>query len=195
MSPAASLRLFFAAPLADELRATATHLQRELAGHTGKLRVKWVEAQNLHVTLKFVGDAPAARLAEFVAAAEAVARDTAPFSVQYRGVGCFARRGVPGPIWLGMSEGAGELGALAARLDGALVAVGLTEAERRPFAAHLTLGRVKDGRDGEELMAAIRRLDAKPIGEQMMQGFSLISSELTHSGPIHTERAVVKLGG
>lgn len=196
MSPEApQLRLFFAVPLIEGLRERVLELQREMGRWCRDVRVKWVEPENLHLTLKFVGDAPAARLGEFVAAAEQVARDATPCKLDYHGVGCFASRGRPRTIWLGLRRELPELGALATALDAALARAGLAEPERRPFHGHLTLGRVRDGGGGANLLAHIRRLADAPVGVQPLDSFALISSDLTSRGPIYTERAWFGLGG
>ena len=157
--------------------------------------MKWVEAENLHMTLKFVGDAPAERLEEFLTVAESVAENARSFTIEYQGVGCFSGRGrCPRTIWLGLAREAPELAALAGSLDAALADANLAEREKRPFTAHLTRGRVKDRRGGEALLAAARRLANAPVGVQTVDGFTLISSELTAAGPIYTNRGDWTLG-
>ena len=190
---AANLRLFFAVPLAEELRDRAVELQRELSRSARDARVKWVERENLHLTLKFVGDTPAGRLDELIAIARQVAGEAKSCELHYRGVGFFAGRGLPRTIWLGLAHEAPELTALAKALDEALARAGLAEGARRPFRGHLTLGRVKDARGSKGLVRAIGELAEAPVGTQRMRDFTLISSELTGTGPIYTERAVFGL--
>jgi len=190
-----SLRLFFAAPLAEELRGRVVRLQQELAREARGLRVKWVEPENLHLTLKFVGDAPAGRVDELLAVARQVARDAAPCEIDYCTVGCFASRGCPRTIWLGAEPEPPELATLATGLEEALARAGLAEPERRPFRAHLTLGRVKDRRGGGALLEEVRRLAHTPVGAQRLDDFVLLSSELTGAGPIYTEQGRVDLAG
>ncbi len=141
------------------------------------------------MTLKFVGDTPAERLDEFVVVAEGVAEDAHPCTIEYKGIGCFSSRGrCPRTIWMGLAREAPELAALAGSLDAALANAGLAKSEKRPFIAHLTLGRVKDRRGGEALLTAARKLANAPVGVQTVDGFTLISSELTAAGPIYTEQ-------
>ncbi len=189
------LRLFFGVPLAEPLRERAVALQRQLAAAAGPVRVKWVEAENLHLTLKFVGDAPAARLPEFIAAAQRVAQQAQPGALHYHGVGCFANRGVPRTIWIGLRGTTAQLAALAQALDQALAQAGLAAAEQRRFHAHVTLGRVRAGPGAGRLLQAIEALNDVQVGTQPLEGFALLSSELTSSGPIYTEQARFTLGG
>ncbi|HUS80570.1 MAG TPA: RNA 2',3'-cyclic phosphodiesterase [Armatimonadota bacterium] len=190
-----SLRLFFAIPLAEELRDAATELQRRLSEARGDVRVKWVERPNLHMTLKFMGDTPAERLDEVQAIAGAVGAGCRPCEVEYRGVGCFASRGCPRTIWLGAARQCPELAELARSLEDALAQAGLAEPEGRAFQVHATLGRVRDSRGGGRLMDEIRALADAPVGSQRIEDFVLISSELTGRGPIYTERGRFRLGG
>jgi len=190
------LRLFCGVPLADEaLRDAACGLQDALreACRRGP-RVKWVERPNLHLTLKFIGDTPAARLGEVIAIAEQAAAECAPAELDLRGVGCFPPRGAPRTIWLGVHEECPELAELARGLDRRLVAAGLSEPDRRPFAVHFTLGRVKDTGGGRELREAIERLCNEPVGTMTADRFVLYSSDLTPQGPVYTDRGEFELG-
>lgn len=189
-----NLRLFFAVPLAEDLRDAACGLQDvlEIACERGP-RVKWVERENLHLTLKFVGDTPVEDTQRLAEVAAAVASECSAASLQVGGVGCFPPRGVPRVIWVGLAEESPELGGLAGRLDGALQAAGLSTPDRNRFSAHFTLGRVKQGRGCAPLSEAIAGLGEEPVGQMMVHRFSLMSSELTPQGPIYAERACFDL--
>ena len=192
---AEKLRLFFAVPLADDLRDVAVQLQEAVAKSAGhEARVRWVERENLHLTLKFVGDTAEEDVEKLVQIAEKVAASCSGTSLQVSGVGCFPARGAPRVIWAGVFRDSPELNELAARLDKALQDAGLAEADRNPFATHFTLGRVKDRQCGE-LSSAVRRLGEEPVGEMKVDHFVLMSSELTPQGPIYSEQARFELSG
>ncbi|MEA3400016.1 MAG: RNA 2',3'-cyclic phosphodiesterase [Armatimonadota bacterium] len=183
------LRLFFAVPLAEALRDSACALRDELAGACRRRpRIKWVERPNLHMTLKFLGDTRAGELQRVCRIAERAAEGVGPMSLEVCGVGCFPPRGAPRIIWLGVSRECPELTRLATRLDEALQEAGLAEADRHPFTAHFTVGRVKDRRGGRALRDAIERLSEAPVGCMDVDHFVLISSDLTPQGPVYTER-------
>jgi len=186
------LRLFFAIPLAEELRDRAVELQRELDRAGAK--VKWVARPNLHMTLKFIGEVAADRLRDFCGVAAQVAASARGCELTVGGVGCFRSRGTPRTIWLGAQGDTPALAELAASLDAALAQAGLAEPERREFVAHFTLGRVKSGRKARELLAAIDALAAAPVGPMAVDRFVLMSSELTPEGPAYTEEATFGLG-
>lgn len=181
------VRLFFALPLAEELRDRACELQRELAA-VGT-RVKWVERPNLHMTLKFIGEVPTERVEAYCEKAGQVVAGAKRCDITVRGVGCFQSRGAPRTIWLGTEGETPELAELAAALDEALAQAGLGERERRPFVAHFTLGRVRGRQRAGELLAAIEKLADAVVGQMPVESFVLMRSELTPSGPIYTEQA------
>lgn len=188
------LRLFFAVPLDEALRDRACALQEQLAHAARGVRVKFVERANLHMTLKFLGDTPVAALPDICRVADEVAAGCSPLTLEVGGVGCFPPRGAPRTLWLGLAQEYPGLTALAQRLDRALAEAGLAEPETRPFAAHFTLGRVKD-RAGGQLRAAIERLAQEPVGAMNVDHFALLSSDLTPQGPVYTERRSFRLGG
>ena len=176
-------------PLPDALRE---RLGREI----GRLRdaardVAWVAEANLHVTLKFIGDVDEARVPGLVAAMRGAASQTAAFDVAVRGLGCFPDAGRPRVIWAGL-EGAGGLAALAARVDAALAALGIPR-ESRPFAAHVTLGRVRGPRANPALAGALA--GRGDFGRLPVTSLSVMRSDLHPGGARYTELARVSLAG
>jgi len=189
-----ALRLFFGIPLDEPLRDAACELQEALQrACRGGSRVKWVERPNLHLTLKFVGDTPAGKLDEIIEIAGEAAAECSPSQIDLRGVGCFPPRGAPRTIWMGLREECPALTELAYALGRRLVEAELAEAERHPFTAHFTLGRVKDPGGGRDLREAIEQLAEEPVGQMDVNRFCLFSSDLTPQGPVYTERAEFEL--
>lgn len=138
------MRLFVAIDLDEAARAAAAGTTHALAtGLTmpgAPVPVRWVQPEQLHVTLRFLGEVSEGR-AESVRRALSVPWKTGAFSASLAGLGQFPFSGAPRVIWLGMEEGREQMGALKHELDHRLVSVGF-EAETRPFRAHLTVGRV-----------------------------------------------------
>lgn len=185
------VRAFVAVPLPQEVRERALAVQERL--RTGG--VKWVEPQNLHITLRFLGYAEPSRLDAVAASLAAILRAERAFRVVLSGVDAFPNRRRPQTIWIGVGEGARELDALAAIVERVARDTGF-EAERRPFRAHLTLGRVKAERPPEELVRALERepLHAE-IGTMAAQEVVLMRSDLRRDGPIYTPLATFLLCG
>lgn len=148
-------------------------------------------AGNLHVTLKFLGPIDETRVPAIADALGSAASRTAPFDVAVRGLGAFPNASRPRVVWAGLEE-AGALGALAGQVNGALAALGLPR-ESRPFATHVTLGRVREPRRNRALAAAL----ARPVdfGRLPVTRVSLMRSDLHPGGARYTELAGVLLAG
>jgi len=154
VDPPDVLRLFYAVPVPAEARTKVADLiDRVQAGvGDGTARIRWVRVDGLHLTLRFLGPTPARLRPALEVAADTVASAAAPFEVALSEGGAFPSVSRPRSLWVGVSEGADELTALADGLSRLSREVGL-ELETRPFAAHLTLGRT----DGVRLGPAAAR--------------------------------------
>lgn len=148
-------------------------------------------AGNLHVTLKFLGQIDDARVPAIADAIGSAASRTAPFDVAVRGLGAFPNASRPRVVWAGLG-GARALGAVADEVDGALAALGLPR-ESRPFAAHVTLGRVREPRRNPALAEALAR--PADFGRLPVTRVSLMRSDLHPGGARYTELAGVLLAG
>ena len=139
------MRLFVAIDLDEVAKAAAagsTHaLATGLATAGAPVPVRWVQPEQLHFTLRFLGEASEGQ-GESVRRALSVPWKTGAFSASLAGLDLFPFSGAPRVIWLGMDEGREQMSALKHELDHRLATVGF-ESDTRPFRAHLTLGRVK----------------------------------------------------
>jgi 2'-5' RNA ligase len=140
--------LFVGIDVGDEVRAAALASRRVIEDRLSRIyegppRMLWTAPEGLHVTLRFFGEQPDAR-------ADALVGDAAkpyplkPFLVKWRGLGAFPSPRRPQVLWLGVTAGAAELGALEAAVARRFAATGAADgAAPRPFHPHVTLGRVK----------------------------------------------------
>jgi 2'-5' RNA ligase len=137
-------RLFVAVPLPEDAAEAVRSVVDEVRAEplpTGARDVRWVRLDGVHLTLRFLGPTPEDRVEPTAAAVRKVAAGAAgPVTLQLGGAGTFPPHGRPRALWLGIVEGAEELGDLATRLDAALVTAGWPSGQR-PFRAHLTLAR------------------------------------------------------
>jgi 2'-5' RNA ligase len=140
MTTRSFLAVFPPPPVVARVAAAVDALRRQGDG------VGWVRPENIHYTLRFLGDLDAAGLAAAGRAGATAARAIAPFRITLGGTGTFPNGKRPRVLWLGAREGAAELSSLAAALEEALAFEGLGRADK-PFAPHLTLGRVRDAGD------------------------------------------------
>jgi 2'-5' RNA ligase len=176
------MRLFVAVTLPEELKSRLAALQEQL--RPAQADVSWVRPANLHATLKFLGEVEPKRVDRLRPALAEAARGVAPFRIRLGGVGTFGRP--PRVVWAGVGDGAGPLAGLAERVEAALGLVGFPK-ERRGFSAHLTLGRVRSGKNLERLLQAIADVPPGDVGETAVDAIVLMRSELNPAGSIYTE--------
>jgi len=176
------MRLFVAVNLPEEVRGRLAAAQERL--RAARAQVSWVRPDNMHLTLKFLGETAPDRLDSIRAALAEVARRSLPFEAALGGVGSFGGR-VPRVVWAGVTDGATRLAELAGRVDGALAGIGFPR-ESRPFAPHLTLGRVRAPERAVVLAAALRAEGQGAFGRFRPEAFCLMESRLDPQGSIYT---------
>ena len=169
------IRLFTALTLPDDLRPRLAALGSGIDG------ARWVEPDNLHITLRFIGE-----VSEPVAEDVAGALDTVftpPFDVCLNGAGQFASRGRARAVWVGVDKSP-ELSALHDKIDQALIRAGLPP-EGRKYTPHVTIGRLKDARPNRVLgwLEANGAFFAPPF---RAQEFVLYESRLGRNGPSYS---------
>lgn len=133
------MRLFLAIDLPAAERTRLARVIARLA--QSELPVRWAEPESLHITLKFLGETPEARVDEIAAASARAASGCDPFDVVMAGVGAFPSLHRPGVFWIGIEKSA-RLLHLRQRIEAELSELGF-EREAKPFSPHLTIGRVR----------------------------------------------------
>ena len=181
-----SLRLFFAVPIDDAARAAVLDIREVVRRGSGRTQVKWVEAENLHLSLKFLGDTPSDLVPRMTDVACEVAGRHPAFPFLLRGVGAFPNAQAPRVIWIGLAAGRDPLAALADDLDAALEYAAVARRETRPFEAHLTLGRVKLPEHNDALARTIAGANELEAGRVQCNHFLLMRSELSRRGPTYS---------
>jgi 2'-5' RNA ligase len=181
-----SLRTFVALELKDQgVKRKIAELQRAVLA-TGA-QAKAVEQENLHLTLKFIGDLPEASAEPVIGSLRTIVMP--PFTAHFKGLGVFPSSSRINVVWLGVAEGAETIGALSTLVKEKLAAYGRPE----DFRAHLTIIRVKGGRNLNELSEAVRKLSEEEGGNVEFTEFQLKKSVLTPSGPLYSDLAVFPL--
>jgi 2'-5' RNA ligase len=180
------VRLFVAleipAAVRDNLAAFLKDM-RVLSEKLGDKRVRWVRPENLHVTLKFIGEVGPAKL-EGIRGALAGVRSDAPLDLRFQGLGFFPDEKRPAVLWTGLDASA-NLPALANEVDQALESQGIAR-EKRAFAPHLTLARFAPPVLHEKLRAGIEKNRECEFGGFQTREFHLIESKLKPSGAEYT---------
>lgn len=182
------IRLFVALLLPDDLKKKLAVLISQLRPLAGG--IKWVEPENLHLTLKFIGERPETDVAPITAAIETAIGDRKSFDVHITGCGGFPNLRNPRVIWVGM-ENAEPAIEMAARIDGQLQTLGIPP-EDRPFSPHLTIGRVKMKTNLTPLSIQMGKTNFD-AGILTVDRVGLVKSTLTPRGPIYENFRVFKL--
>lgn len=187
------MRTFIAVPTTAEIRARVAALIEDL-GSAGA-SVKWVRPEQVHFTLKFLGEVADEATPEVCERVAGAAGGVAPFDVHVQGVGAFPRPTRPRTIWLGAATGAEQMVALHRAVDKALLPMGFRR-EQRPFLPHLTVGRLRSGGPQVAALAALLERHADYGGGTVhVQELVVMASFLDRSGPTYQPLGRVPLGG
>lgn len=182
------MRLFIGISIPEDYAQAIREIQaawkRRLAS-----KVSWVRPELAHLTLKFLGETDEAKVGGIVKAMRAAARGQ--FELQGGAGGFFPARGVPRVVWVGFARGEDACGAYFSALDETLVREGFA-AETRPFAAHVTVARVREAARGDDWPGLARALtrDWPAFG---VDNAVLWQSVLRPSGPEYRRVAEVAL--
>jgi 2'-5' RNA ligase len=175
------VRLFIAIEILEEIRAAYVALLEELRAIAP--HAKWVRAENLHVTLKFLGETPAEKLTALQKALAGI-RSQQPVELEFRGLGFFPTEKRPRVFWAGMNVSP-NLQLLAVDIDQAAHRLGFS-LENRPFTPHLTLARFDPPGIAPKLLHAIHAHDAESFGSLTASDLHLIESKLKRGGAEYT---------
>lgn len=183
------MRLFVAVPFPNEVKNRLGKLIDDWRREREK--VGWVKEENLHLTLKFLGEAPLEKLEALKTNLGASLQGLAGFTLALSGAGAFPNLNRARVIWVGVSEGKEKLAELAQKVEEAAGPLGFP-AEEREFSAHLTVGRVKEGRLSERLLAKVRACTFEAQGI-IVSEVVLYQSELAPGGSVYTPLARIEL--
>ena len=145
--------------------------------------VRALSPDNLHVTLKFLGDVPPEQTAAIGGAISEAVRDAPAFTAELRGLGVFPHPDRPTVVWTGYAV-PDPMTQLAERIETALGPLGFPR-ESRPFHPHVTIARVKSRPPGT-LRALVEQHAATPFGPTDVEAVELFQSELNKDGPRYT---------
>ena len=183
------MRLFIAIPLPPDLAVRASEILP-----TSLPALRRVKAENLHVTLAFLGWTPDERLDEVTSAAREAAAQVSRFELAFEGAGRFPERGRPRVVWIGIAEGGPSVHQVAAGVAAGLRSRGL-RFDDRPLSPHLTLARVPEDASSAEaktIAAALQDL-AAPRLQFTVDEIAVVQSVLSPRGPRYTALATVPL--
>lgn len=185
-----TVRLFVAWLLDDPVIAALSRIQKTLANSCDGVR--WINPQQLHMTVKFLGDIPDSDVTRVSEAVDRGAAKCTPFTISLCGCGCFPPRGPVRIVWIGAEETTGTIIQSAKEIIGELVDVGF-EPEPREWSPHITIGRVRDDRSHGGIRDAVEASSLETL-HQSVQSVSVMSSVLSKQGPTYTAIHTTELG-
>jgi 2'-5' RNA ligase len=177
------VRLFIAVEIPEGVKG-------KLAGLQDRMRrldvdAKWVAPANLHLTLKFIGEAEESMLPLLKSAAKEAAARHERFDLYLAGMGVFSGPRDPRVLWVGMIEGFEPLKRLASSIEDAMENLGFAR-ESKPFKGHLTLARFRSRRNAERLAREIEIHKSSRVGPVPVDEAVLFRSVLDRAGPTYS---------
>lgn len=187
------MRTFIAIELPQEVKDSLSQLQNQLK--TTGADVKWVEPQNIHLTLKFLGDIDEEKLDKVKTILEDTAKNKHNYLLRLSSVGAFPKINYPRVIWVGADLGDNETREIAKILEEKISTIGIPK-ENRPFSSHITIGRVKSSLNRQKLVqnldASVNKLSGRNL-EFWVNKITLFKSTLTPKGPLYEALKEVNL--
>jgi 2'-5' RNA ligase len=175
------MRLFIAIKISPDVRAALAALLKEFSAIAPQ--VKWVRPENMHLTLKFLGETDASKLTAMQAALSAI-RSSQSVTLHFSGLGFFPNAKRAKVFWAGM-DASPNLPSLAAEIDQAVHKLGFP-LEDRPFTPHLTLARFQPPCLPAKLAAAAQEDASREFGSLTTSEFHLVESKLKPAGAEYT---------
>jgi 2'-5' RNA ligase len=166
-------------------------VREKISEHITRLRTaapdsstSWVRPENVHLTLKFVGEIPLDRIKDLTQAAANAAAGFPPFEIVIGNTGSFPKHGTPRVLWLGVDDYSGKLAELQASLDDECLQLGFAK-EARGFNPHLTIARGRKPHGARALALAHKEIGFVPT-EVGVRELIVIRSELSSKGSNYT---------
>lgn len=177
-----NIRSFFSFDIEDQNIITRLTEVQGMLVNTG-VNLKLVRAQNIHLTVRFLGNISPSMI-------EAIYKEMkqlsfTPFEIELRGLGAFPKLTYPKVVWAGITKGADKLTDVFAQLEPRLRELGI-KPDSKGLSPHLTIARVRSGRNKTQLIKLIRELENYKFGTIKAECFRLKKSDLTAKGPIYT---------
>jgi len=178
------MRAFIAVKVPEEVKQQALQIKEKLLPL--ELDIKWVEYENYHITLKFLGEINQQQLENIKEKLAAVSQVCAPFQLSSSKIGFFPNLRRPRVMWLGINGDLGKAYYLGQNIDKSLQELGFAVDKKRSF--HLTLGRLRSERNLSALPSKVSSINSKIAPHAFeIKTFSLMESQLSSAGPHYKE--------
>ncbi|MDD5246517.1 MAG: RNA 2',3'-cyclic phosphodiesterase [Candidatus Omnitrophica bacterium] len=187
------MRAFIAIELPENTKNLLSRLQQELKNSNAD--VKWVNPENIHLTLKFIGEIDENQRGQINTRLQSIAASHKSYWAKISSLGAFPKISSPRVIWAGLAEGDLQTKELAAAIEESLIQIGIAKEERN-FSSHITLGRSRSGLNSYRLAEKITEQSGKlenPGLEFPVERITLFKSRLSPGGPLYEKLQEVSL--
>ncbi len=184
------MRTFIAIEIPDEIKQQMAGVQAQI--RKAEVDASWPRPEGIHLTLKFLGEVPEARIDEIRNGLALAVAGMGRFRLEVRGIGAFPNARNARVVWVGLSGEMEKLNRLQAAIEDSLTRIGV-EREDKLFKPHLTLARIKYIRSRETLLKALEQVKDVVLPGFEVQAVSLMKSELRRTGAEYMEVARVEL--
>ena len=178
-----TIRSFVAIELPEHVISMLRGVQDDL--RRNKFRIKWVQPDNIHLTLKFLGNVDSNDIDGITAAMSVAIQGCGPITLCAKGVGVFPGLKRARVIWIGLGGQVQRLSEMQGKLEKNLAEIGFSE-ENRSFKAHLTIGRFKSSVNPKVIGPILQKYSAIQSEEFILNQIVLFKSDLTPSGPVYS---------
>lgn len=174
----------------EEIRNSLTGVQKDLEDTGADLKL--VEPENIHLTLRFLGNISESRI-EIIKDLAREVTTIDPFKLRSEGLGVFPKPSFIRVVWAGVSKGTDELTILRDKLDKRLAEIN-QPSDDKEFTPHYTIARVKSGKAKDKLYSLVSNKSDMKWGTAEVKELKLKKSELTSEGPVYTTLETFELG-
>ena len=192
-STAENFRAFIAIALEPALVTELQKLQRQLQAELPEGAVRWTKAEQLHLTLRFLGKVSGENRDRLTTALHCACDGTRSFQLALQEIGCFPNTRNPRVVWVGIRGDLDPLRRLQQRIELETREFG-DSSEERTFQPHLTVGRVRIfGKEARSVGETVERATVPNLGIWMVRRIGLVQSTLAPQGARYTTLASINL--
>lgn len=185
------IRTFIGVEIGEKSRAQTGNFSKKLMDLNTD--IKWEPPHKYHITLKFLDEILNEEVNDICLRVQRAVQDFPPFTLGLRGAGAFPNVDKPRTVWVGVSEGKDEITELARRVDAAMQQIGFPR-ELKPFAPHVTLGRLRRATPAlADLSAMLKQYENIDLGKSYIRSVTVFASHMARSGSSYTTLATCPL--
>ena len=185
-----TIRAFIAIPLDSNIQHSIEHIQDHLKQTNND--VKWVKPENIHITLKFLGDVKQEQINSVKGALAIFTQNMRPFEVELSRLGAFPNIDRPRTLWVSLNDSKQRLSRIAVSLEKALDKIGF-QGDQKSFSPHITIGRIRSSKNIDALSQSASNYQISENCTQTISKIILFQSTLCSEGPIYKSLYQIKL--